>query len=208
MKPLFLLVHGWGFDAAFWDRLGAYLPPEDVLVWDLGFFGPSIYPAPQAGRPVVAVGHSFGLLWLLHECPLPWRALVGINGFSCFAQRPDFAQGQASRVLTRMRRRLETAPGEVLALFHHLCGSAGPPQAAPTLARLAAGLEGLAAWDKRDCAVDLALCGAADPLVTPAMSQALFESARTLWHPGGHLLPLEAPVWCAEQLTSFAARLA
>src|ERR1700735_2932938 len=99
MKPVLLLVHGWGFDAGFWDPVQERLGVDAVVAWDLGFFGaPSRPPLPE-GRPVVAVGHSFGLLWLLHHRPVAWRALVSVNGFACFTRRKDFPEGMVPRLL-------------------------------------------------------------------------------------------------------------
>src|ERR1700678_1304116 len=101
MKPLLLLIHGWGSDAGFWAPLQSVLDC-DALAWDLGFFGhPEQAPLP-AGRPVMAVGHSFGVLWLLHHRPAAWRALVSIHGFSCFTRRETFPVGVAARPLQRM----------------------------------------------------------------------------------------------------------
>ncbi|WP_298282568.1 alpha/beta fold hydrolase [Acidocella sp.] len=202
MRPVYVLVHGWGFGAAFWAPMAARLAPEDVLCWDLGFFGAPSQPPIPPGRFVVAVGHSLGALWLMHERPFAWDRLVAINGFGCFAARPGFEAGVAPRVLARMRARLATHPREVLAGFYGQIGYGGEGAAAPDVARLAWGLAALAGWDARPRQADLALCGAADPLLTRAMSEACF--ARITWHEGGHLLPLEDPDWCAANLKALA----
>jgi len=36
--------------------------------------------------------------------------------------------------------------------------------------------------------------------VPPALSRAAFSPELIAWHQGGHLLPLEDPRWCADQL--------
>jgi len=198
MRPVLLFLHGWGFDASLWDGLRACFAPEDTLAWDLGFFGAPARPAPPPGRAVIAVGHSFGALWLLHERPLAWAGLVAINGFTCFARRDDFAPGIPPRVLARMRRRLQQAPAEVVAEFRASCGCAAPAPQTPDIAWLDAGLAALESWDERPAMPSLALCGAGDDLISPAMSQACFPEIS--WHQGGHLLPLQAPEWCAAQL--------
>jgi pimeloyl-[acyl-carrier protein] methyl ester esterase len=202
MKPIFVLVHGWGFDAAFWSPLQAALPPDSTLTWDLGFFGAPAQPAPPPGRPIIAAGHSFGLLWLLHHRPFAWQALAAINGFTCFTARDSFPAGIAPRLLTRMTTRLGQSPAPVVAGFRKTCGSAAPPPATPDAPCLQTGLHALATWDERPAPVDLALCGRSDPLVSAAMSEACFPNIT--WHEGGHLLPQQAPAWCATQLLRLA----
>lgn len=208
MKPVLLLVHGWGFDASFWDLLRARFDADETIAWDLGFFGPPAQPALPPERPVVAVGHSFGLLWLLHHRPVAWRALVSINGFACFARRETFPEGVAPRPLHRMIARLEQAPAQVVAEFVERCGGTAPSSARPDPARLAEGLEALAQWDERPASVAAALCGAADVLLTPEMSRASFAPDRLHWRAGGHLLPREDPDWCAQHLRRVLARAA
>ena len=203
MKPVLLLVHGWGFDAGVWAPLRAALDGYETVAWDLGFFGGAARPELPAGRDVVAVGHSFGVLWLLRHRPVAWRALVSVNGFGCFTQREDFPQGHAARPLQRMIAQLGAAPGEVVAAFRARCGCA---EAVPGVLEqdvLLDGLRALAQWDERPAAVDLALCGRADPLVPAAMSEASFPAEVMRWHGGGHLLPLEDARWCAAQLRAF-----
>lgn len=207
MKPLLLLVHGWGFDSSIWGRLRAHFPPEDTLAWDLGFFGRPAQPAPPPGRKVLAVGHSFGLLWLLHQRPLAWDKLVGINGFTRFAKADDFPAGIAPRMLERMLARLATAPDEVVTEFRARQGCNAPLPGTPNTEALASSLQALAGWDARPALPDAALCGRQDGLVSAAMSRACFPEERSLWHEGGHLLPFDAPDWCAGQLRGLLERL-
>jgi pimeloyl-[acyl-carrier protein] methyl ester esterase len=200
MKPLLLLVHGWGFDAGFWGPVREILGADAAVVWDLGFFGaPSRPPLPE-GRPVVAVGHSFGLLWLLHHRPVAWRALVAVNGFACFTRREGFPEGVEPRVLSRMISRFAEEPVQVVADFRARCGCVAPLPAMRDDTSLLSGLQALARWDERPAQVDLALCGRNDALVSMAMSKASMPEERIIWHDGGHLLPLEDPGWCAAQL--------
>lgn len=205
MKPLLLFVHGWGFDAALWDGVRAHFAPDDTSAWDLGFFGPGSQPVLPA-RPVIAVGHSFGLSWLLQQ-PHPWRALIAINGFTCFAARPDFP-GIAPRILQRMRRRLDLAPRDVVTDFRTLCGVLSPLPAEPVIPALAQALAAMQDQDARGAAITAALCGAQDPLISPEMSRACFSDAQIRWHEGGHMLPLTAPEWCAGELRAIADQLA
>jgi len=204
-KPLLLLVHGWGFDAGVWAPLRQALGDAvETVAWDLGFRGAASRPAVPQGRPVVAVGHSLGLLWLLRERPLAWRALVSINGFPRFTRADDFPQGVAPRLLDRMIARFGEAPQAVYADFMGRCGVAAPDTEGLAAEALADGLRALASWDQRAGAtVDLVLAGRADPIVTEAMTLAAFPRSPVEWQDGGHLLPLTAPDWCAAKLLAF-----
>lgn len=213
--PLFVLVHGWGFGPDVWDGVRAALPAGDCLTVDLGFYGPSALPTIPAGRPVVAVGHSFGGLWLLHERPFAWDGLVLINGFPRFTEGDGFAPATPRRVLDRMIGRFDAAPLAVATDFLRRCGCDAPPPAGLDAGRLGEALRALRDWDARGTITGpalagsmLALAGAQDPIVPPAMTGHALNGVELDWHPdGGHLLPLSAPGWCADRLAAFAARL-
>lgn len=201
VSAVLLFVHGWGFDGTVWDAVRGHLSDIESVTWDLGFFGPPACPVPPAGRPVIAVGHSFGLLWLLKHRPFEWRALAAINGFARFTKAPDFADGVDRRVVLRMARDCADDAARTVGAFRARCGvaDAAPPTA--DRARLAAALDTLLSDDGRQAGkapVDLALCGVNDPIVPPTMSRASF--AAPLWHAGGHLLPHEDSAWCAAHL--------
>jgi pimeloyl-[acyl-carrier protein] methyl ester esterase len=207
MKPVFLLVHGWGFDATFWSPVQQMLGPEASLAWDLGFFGNPSQPPLPPGRPVVAVGHSFGLLWLLRHRPVSWQALVSINGFTCFARRENFPAGFPLRPLQRMIQQCAVNPQRAATDFRARCGHTAPPPATLCPASLLSGLHALADWDARPALPQAALCGTSDPLIPAAMSESSFPRANILWHAGGHILPLQDPAWCAAQLNLVASNL-
>lgn len=211
MTPILLFVHGWGFDASVWSPLRATLKPDqDSMTWDLGYYGQPAQPVPPANRPVIAIGHSLGVLWLLHHRPLPWRALVSINGFPRFSKSADFPEGVPSRLIERMLARLHDTPVEVHGDFLARCGLPAHhhPAAQSTnpldVDALADGLIALRDWDERaGTQIDLALAGRADPIVSAAMTQASFTGQPIEWQDGGHLLPLTAPGWCADRLDHF-----
>jgi pimeloyl-ACP methyl ester carboxylesterase len=102
-----------------------------------------------------------------------------------------------------MRQRLSEDPGDVVSEFRAFCGCTSPAPEMPEMAALDAGLAALETWDERPVAPMLALCGETDTLISPALSNAFFSEIS--WHPGGHLLPLEAPNWCAAQLAKLLA---
>ncbi|MTJ80984.1 MAG: alpha/beta hydrolase [Telmatospirillum sp.] len=221
MRPVLLLVHGWGFDATFWDPLRDALAGPDgieTLAWNLGFRGVPSMPVPPPGRPLVAVGHSLGFLWLLTQCPRetlgrpsngpwgrPWDRLVAINGFPRFTAASDFPAGVAPRLLDRMIARFDQAPREVYRDFMVRCGSGEPGCDGLDPPRLMEGLRGLRHWDGRGRMaglgeVSLVLAGTHDPIVPEPMSRAAFPARDIAWHDGGHLLPSQDPVWCAGHL--------
>lgn len=202
MTPHLLLIHGWGFDPAFWEPLQAALGDDlPSTAWDLGFRGAPSRPALPDGVPVVAVGHSFGLLWLLKERPISWTRLVSINGFSRFAKADDLPSGVAPRLIERMLIKLDDDPKAVYQDFMERCGLAEPLADTVDPDALAWGLRALAEWDCRAGAdVDLALAGRRDPILPVALTEALFPQPLACWHDGGHLLPLTDPEWCAQQI--------
>jgi len=206
--PVFLLVHGWGFAPDFWDAMRHHMPGTECFCADLGFRGTTpCLPDLPPGRPVIAAGHSLGFLWLLHHRPLHWAGLIAINGFPRFTKAPDWPGGMAARPLERMISRLDDDPRTVTADFLHRCGTDLPADCALSLPELRNGLTALRDWDERchDSSVTLALAGSTDPLVALSLSNSAFP--RLQIHPGGHLLPLEDPVWCAEHCLSVMKEL-
>lgn len=207
---LLYLVHGWGFDASFWQPLQAELPDIDCLTVDLGFRAPPRLPDPPAGARLVAVGHSLGVPWLLRH-RFDWHALVAINGFTRFSRTPGFAHGWPGKVLERMRAVLYERPEQVHAEFIRRCGLCRPAAGALNAEALADGLEWLKDWDER---ADLprtpllALAGALDAVVSPDMTRDCFAERDLRWcEDGGHLLPISHARWCAGQIRDLLAAL-
>ena len=205
MSPLLVLVHGWCYDSSFWDPLREKLPDIETMTWDLGYFGaPSFLPP---SRPAIAVGHSYGLLWLLHQRPFEWQGLVSINGFSRYAEAPDLKEGVPLVQINRLSASVTDATKEAVAGFRQRCGDPTPPRDTPNEQRLQDSLDHLRDWDERPAQPGLALCGETDKVVPPALSRAVFASAVTRWHPGGHLLPRQDPEWCAGELRAWLKRV-
>jgi len=191
MTPFLLLLHGWAFDRHFWRPLQNELSDFTTLTWDLGFYGPPDLALPAIDQPIIVIGHSYGLLWLLQHRPLKWQAMVAINGFTRFPTGPK---------LDRMIAAFDRAPRATIESFRERCGAEIPAPHPFDAARLKDGLEHLRQWTQSSAEVDLALCGASDPILPIDHSTACFQADRVRWHPGGHLLPISAPVWCADQL--------
>lgn len=196
---MILFVHGWGYDAGFWDPLRQALGDAPSAALDLGHFGAADMTIPK--DVTLLVGHSLGFLWLARQRALDRLPLVGINAFPRFLEAQDYAPAIAPRVLDRMRRRVRTDPGGVLAEFWQRAGAPGPSKA-PQAAALAEGLDQLATWDERGnlagrAGVVRLIAGREDAIVPAAMTRMAFRSSAITWLPGGHALPWTHPAQLA-----------
>ena len=196
----FLFVHGWGFDASFWQPLLAMLDLDEnrAMVLEAGYFGaPPRLALPE--EPFVAITHSAGTPWLLERLPPRCRKLLVINGFARFSRADDFRAGIPPRIRTRMRQRLGNEPEATLRDFRGRVGCREDWQGAPDSVRLETGLQRLCAVDARQPARENAeriawIAGAQDPLISSDMTHESFSPVSSgLIHGGGHLLPLEKP---------------
>ena len=191
---MILFVHGWSYDAGFWDPLRDALGgPATAL--DLGYFGAENTRAPDG--VTLLVGHSLGFLWLVRQDALRHLPLVGINAFPRFLEAEDYAPAVAPRVLERMKRRLAADPAAVLGEFRQRAGAPGPDKA-PDKDALARGLDQLASWDEREnlarrTSTVRLIAGEQDAIVPAAMTRMAFKSTTIDWLPGGHALPRTHP---------------
>lgn len=212
MTPQFLFVHGWAFDGSLWNGVRAAMGGRTGAVREAGYFGPVPAQLPvglaSGHGPVIAVGHSLGLMQLLDTPPDALVGLVAINGFSRFAAAADHPAGVPCRLLHRMRQRLEQDADATATAFRRRCGMAPTPPGPAMRPALRAGLELLCDGDGREtlrrltCPV-LALAGRQDPIVPSVLTEACFS--RIAWvEAGGHLLPLTHPEHCARMLCDFA----
>lgn len=209
-------LHGWGLDTRLWGGVVERLPGQRIELCDRGYF-PGVRPPPPppaSGRGAVVVAHSFGTLLALRDPPADCRGLVAVNGFDRFTAGGDFP-GVSRRVVERMLARFAEEPATVLGDFRKRCGDE-EPFGEPDLGRLHADLEALRDWDCREEAGRLgvpilSLQGAADPILPPAMRDAVFAGAdrvERLTHPAaGHLLPVADPAFCAARIRAFAETL-
>jgi len=206
MKIAFL--HGWSGDRALWRPLIAKLAEFDCHADDRGYFGdPRVVDTAD-----IVVTHSFGTLRALSDPPAGARALVAINGFDCFAARPDFPHGVPARVLERMQARLAADPLAAVTEFRARVGALAP-QVMPDPAPLAADLARLREDDRRGrwSGPLLVIHGACDPIVPPPLQAATFadrpDATRLTLPDHGHLAPLSAVITCAAAIRDLAARL-
>ena len=215
MTAHFLFVHGWAMDASLWDAVRGELGARAGSVRDLGYFGPPAGARPAApplpDAPIIAVGHSLGVMQLLGEPPAGLVGLVAVNGFTRFTRAADHPAGVPARLLDRMMHRLDQDAEATVAAFRARCGLAGMPLGRLAAPALRQGLALLRDGDHRRAGRDvphvLALAATRDEIVPPALSAACFGSL--LWvETGGHLLPLTHAALCARALLDFAGRFA
>ncbi len=203
-RPTLLLLHGWAFGPGFWRPLTALLPGYPVRALDMGFFGPEDMDFTRPGdAPVVAVGHSLGLLELLAMRPAPFDALVSLGGFARFAVAPGPVRA--------MRRGLSRDAAAVLAGFHKACalpGHLAPDPAAARPDRLAWGLDELLSRDVTPAlaALDMPLLAVAasdDAVVPPELTRLDFGERAVMLDHGGHAFPATRAVECARLVQGF-----
>lgn len=207
-----MLVHGWGFHAGLWRELVGHLPNAEITLVDLGFVRGGPRGAKSWPDNAIAIGHSLGAMWLLHEAASGtnpgFRGLISIQGFDRFCPHVPPAK------IIAMRRGLRREPAATLTTFWRSCGTE-PFAAADALdvERLDQGLGWLLDWDMSVtrsslACPSLALAARNDAIVPPAMSAAIWDSSILHWsQSGGHVLPLQEPQWCANHVLDFARRL-
>ncbi len=205
---ILLFVHGWGFDASFWDAVIERLPGSETVVWERGYFGDAHEPLPDA--PYIAIGHSFGAMRVLADPPPGCAGVVAINGFDRFAAR-DGKPGLDPRLINRMLGHLDRDPRRVIIEFRARLGN-WDTFAVPNVASLKADLARLRDDDESGQTAQwqmpiLSLQGGADPLLSAPMRDAAFSGAPDLetavFPDGGHLLPLTDPAYCARMIEAF-----
>jgi pimeloyl-[acyl-carrier protein] methyl ester esterase len=208
----FVFVHGWGFNAGIWRALTGYMRNSEVSLVDLGFITGGPKAANEWPSDAIAVGHSLGVLWLLHrageEGRTPFRALVSIQGFDRFC--PPIPPSRVAG----MRRELRRDAYQTVEAFWRGCGTKPfAPREALNVERLDEGLGWLMDWDETRTRAalacpTLALAARDDAVVPQAMSEAIWRSDNILWSDtGGHVLPLKHPEWCANHVLDFAHAL-
>jgi len=203
-----VLVHGWGYHAGIWSDVVGHLGDVDVTLVDLGFVAGGPKGSTEWPADAIAVGHSTGVLWLLKQGGGRFKGLVSIQGFDHFC--PHVPQTRVAA----LKRGLERDPVGTMQAFWRSCGAPGfaLPEAL-NVARLDEGLDWLMHWDAREakekleCPI-LALAARDDPIVPPAMTEAVWQGTKIIWSPdGGHALPLRHPHRCARHVLEFTDTL-
>ncbi|MDP9128587.1 MAG: alpha/beta hydrolase [Pseudomonadota bacterium] len=199
-------IHGWGFDARFWDAVCERLETYKCRRLDQGYYGGARSDIPSA-PDCVLIGHSLGLVYGMTQRE-DWAGWVGINGFPRFVRAQGLLGCAAAAELRELRRNLGRYGGHALQRFYAHIGGV-PPAGQPDIDRLRGGLDELRDLHLRHptAVPALILASENDPLVPRETSAALAtmsSNSQLLWHTeGGHCLPQTAPAWCAEAIASF-----
>jgi len=207
--PLELVfIHGWGFDACFWDSLAERLPQFGQHRVELGFFNENAATEIPETHDKILIGHSLGFVHGIKR--EGWKGWVAINSFGRFVKNDGDGCVSAAN-LRDMRLRLQKNADETLRAFYQML-DAKPHADTPNIERLRYGLDELRDSDVNDIVSSmnvpgLVLAGGNDPLVPQKISQKLGSYAEQfmLNQGGGHLLPQSAPDWCASMIVEFIA---
>lgn len=206
MKLVF--IHGWGFDARFWETLSPLLPHWEKQFVDLGFFGNATGIPDAAGN--ILIGHSMGFAHGMNTRK-DWAGWIAINSFSRFVAIEDKVGCVPMAALLALRKQMKVDPVNGLKKFYDSIGAEPPATtAAPDVESLCQSLDEL-----RDISIDgtpaaqdkpgLVLGAQNDPLVPIETTMAMdFLHATIKMHAsGGHVLPQSEPVWCATMIADF-----
>lgn len=209
-----VFVPGWGLNPDFWAPLIRELADFPNITLDMGYFGPARLNVPAFAGSTAVVGHSLGVLWLLHETPFPFDALVSLGGFPAYTAKPDFPVGVSPAAVRAMRRNLAKDAPATLRAFYAQCALDDPP--GPGLsqanqARLSQGLDRLLTWDARPSLKSphppiLALATADDAVVPLDLTQTAFaDTAEKLvvFPSGGHGFAYGLAKECARHIRKF-----
>jgi pimeloyl-[acyl-carrier protein] methyl ester esterase len=204
-----VFVHGWGFDAGFWDALCPHLAEFRQQRVDLGFFGPPAAEKPSE-HPCVLIGHSLGFVHALRRRQ-HYTRWVAINSFARFVRDASPSNRKSRGQVRDLRRQLAANPEKTMRAFYHTLGV--KPMIGPAdVSRLTEGLNELLAADVTETLASLdvpglILASRKDPLIPIAVSEGLEHSAkrgRILWHDtANHIIPQSDPGWCASAIRAF-----
>ncbi len=202
MNPRFVVVHGWGMDSSCWDNLMAFFPDAHFLRIDLGFVGSmEILSDVSDIKDPIFITHSLGTMWALKNYHKDMKALISINGFTCFGNYAD------RRVLSVMQAGIKRNPKRQMSEFWNSGGL--PSSNSLNIDRLYEGLEWLKSWNVRcelenlQCPV-LSLAGEKDNILPIEKMKKEWENYNfQICKGAGHALPVSNSRWCADRIRDF-----
>lgn len=194
----FVFCHGWGFNRHFWDPLAAYFAVQECVFMDLGYLGCPLLPPARRGNKIIGVGHSLGLLKLVHQYK-DFDALIGLGSFVSFLGRdPGLRSGRASE-LKALRQSFLKDPRGALKAFYKRCGvpGFGDEDSPIDLKLILSDLELLKNDHALPCVPTLILASADDTVVPPELVQDNFSGQSSVElqfiGQGGHGLGFNQP---------------
>lgn len=192
-------VHGWGCGPDIWDNIISKLPNIDINLINLGYTGEEKLQDSDTDKSTIYVTHSFGTMWALKHRTSNMKALIAINGFTCFQ---NFT---TPRTLKTMQRNLQRTPETQMQDFWST--TALPHHKHFNTDALMTGLDWLTNMDCSDVLSSLScpissLYGDNDPiLATDTMQKMWAGHASKIIKNGGHNLPAAEPKICSEFIT-------
>jgi pimeloyl-[acyl-carrier protein] methyl ester esterase len=205
-KSEIIFFHGWGFNGASWSTwhhdLGA-------TVFDRGYFLRQRQLAPE-DFPKIIVTHSLGLHFVPTDLFSQCQKLVIIGGFRSFH---EFSERRSKSINKAMKRKLKTAPHEVLQNFYERCGLLDGLHPETNNLNVQLLMNDLDYLDSVQMDLNLLkgipkieiLHGEMDEIVSVSHAQNLREqltNATLRLHPtAGHALPFNCSDWCMQSLS-------
>lgn len=115
VKKAFLFIHGWAYDASFWDSyIQTYHADDTILLYDRGYFNNPHKPIITPDMQIHCVTHSMGLFFAFDEYDMSlFQSLTIYAGFETF---PDL------KGLKAMNLGMRRTPQKILDNFYQSCG--------------------------------------------------------------------------------------
>ena len=214
-----LFVHGWGFDAVFFDPLAEELTrllgEYPQCRWDRGYFQDDVFHEDLPPGRWIGVGHSLGFHRLLG---LPLEGFVSLAGFIRFCALADETSGTPLSVLQLMISGFRKQPQLVLAAFDYRCGVSWAKihKASIHSDLLLADLVSMQTLNVMPSLVDykkplLVLSDRDDKIVSQNLLEDNFKDFdRITWgigEGGGHVFPYSQAPWCAQEIQEWMAKI-
>lgn len=227
-KPEAIVYPGWGVPRGLYFDALEQTSFASIDIVNYGFFNDEESPLytpifdQEENIPPVIVGHSMGALFAVRLALQNIEAvqkLILINPFPKFVRDESFPFGWERSAVTAMRNGLKKRPDTVIRSFLRTCAVPDKyPGMYPETFNLQALDEGLALIEESDIRQELPLLaeripvfvldGGADQIVNPEMTAVLVDACAAMRHTfpeWGHLMILEHPMECAEQLREMTA---
>lgn len=213
-----VFVHGWGFDASFFDPLAneltRLLGGHPQCRWDRGYFEEDAFHEDLPTGRWIGVGHSLGFHRLLG---LPLEGFVSLAGFTRFCALADESSGTSLSVLQLMISGFKKHPQAVLAAFDYRCGVSWAiiHKASIHSDRLLEDLMSMKTLNVIPSLVDykkplLVLTDRDDKIVSQNLLEDNFKDFKQVtWEigeGGGHVFPYSSASWCAQKIKEWMVK--
>lgn len=187
-----VFAHGWGAKDSFWQPLTALLPQKGYVL--------NLWQEQQLDLPpyFIAIGHSYGALYLQKQYAERVRGIVIISGFT------DFLAATPLRVLKRMQQQFLQNPQRVIADFQQRAAMPAIGFSEKEYPFLANALQEIGEKISPPTKPYLALHGAQDVIMPIGIAQKQLVPLQQHPH-AGHGLPWQYPEWCAAQIQQWIA---